>query len=433
MKIIEKIRELDKKYDNVPVSKVFWVIPLVEVLSFSTLFISCIRMNFLLVFGYESQFPMFSGFAYFLLKLGILYNSFILKLLSFVPFIIKFVFSIFLVNGKRKFVNLTGGLYLVDFIFSLVFLITGNYEVSCLKSEALVSLILHLVALVVIQIFLFFLLVVDKLKIVGKFKEQPKHVRKELYSKTILATVIFSVTTSIVFAGVWLNDSKAKATEDEVLVLNRCYGYSEKYLYKKLPDDEKTLKLIVNDIDSVIETDIFKNAFNQSKYKNRILSSENESSYPPLIIKSEYANELMFLKCKILLQLDKETEYISYYKNNYKYFGSTWTKRYYEYVNENIDGFTEEQKEIIKKGYKEILASDASDFEKYNVFMGIIYFFGVENEGLAEEEISENPDFIKMKKLAEESFENMNYVKDGGLIKDGFNWLSVKDKLYMFK
>ena len=66
MKIIEKIKELDKKYDNVPVSKVFWVIPLVEVLSFSTLFISCIRMNFLLVFGYESQFPMFSGFAYFL-------------------------------------------------------------------------------------------------------------------------------------------------------------------------------------------------------------------------------------------------------------------------------------------------------------------------------------------------------------------------------
>lgn len=433
MKIIEKIRELGKKYDNVPVSKVFWVIPLVEVLSFSTLFISCIRMNFLLVFGYESQFPMLSGFAFFLLKLGILYDSLILKLLSFVPFILKFVFSIFLVNGKRKFVKLTGGLYLVDFIFSLVFLITGNYEVSCLKSEALVSLILHLVALVVVQISVFFLLIVDKLKIVGKFKEQPKHVRKELYSKTILATVIFLVTTLIVFAGVWLNDSKAKATEDEVLVLNRCYGYSEKYLYEKLPDDEEALKLIVNDIDSVIETDIFKNAFNQSKYKNRILSSENESSYPPLIIKSEYANELMFLKCKILLQLDRETEYISYYKNNYKYFGSTWTKRYYEYVNENIDGFTEAQKEIIKKGYKEILASDASDFEKYNVFIGIIYFFGAENEGLAEEDISENPDFIKMKKLAEESFENMNYAKDDGLIKDGFNWSSVKDKLYMFK
>jgi len=429
MKIIEKI----KKLDNIPINKIFWVIPLIEVLVFSTLFISCFRMNFLLVFGYESQFPMFSGFAYFLLKLGILYDSLILKLLSFVPFIIKFVFSIFLVNGKRKFVNLTGGLYLVDFIFSLVFLITGNYEVSCLKSEALVSLILHLVALVVIQIFLFFLLVVDKLKIVGKFKEQPKHVRKELYKKTISATVIFSVTTSIVFAGVWFNDSRKKATDDEVLLLNRCYDYSEKYLYKELLDDEETLKLIVNDIDSVIETDIFKNAFNQSKYKNRILSSENESSYPPLIIKSEYANELMFLKCKILLQLDKETEYISYYKSIYKYFGSTWTKRYYEYVNENIDGFTEEQKEIIKKGYKEILASDASDFEKYNVFIGIIYFFGYENEELNKDDLLENPDFSQMKKLAEESFENMNYVKDDGLIKDGFNWSSVKDKLYMFK
>lgn len=429
MKIIEKIKELDK----IPVNKFFWAIPLIEALIFLPLFISCIRMNILLVSGFNSLFPMFSGFAYFILKLGILYDSFILKLLSFVPFILKFVFSIFLVNGKRKFVSLTGGLYLVDFIFSVVSLITGNYEVSCLKSEALVLLILQLVALVFIQILVAVLLVADKLKIVGKFKDQPKNVRKELYSKTILATVIFSVTTSIVFAGVWLNDSKAKATEDEVLVLNRCYGYSEKYLYKKLPDDEEALKLIVSDIDSVIETDVFKRAFNQSEYKTRIISGENESSYPPLIIKSEYANELMFLKCKILLQLDKETEYISYYKNNYKYFGSTWTKRYYEYVNENIDGFTEEQKEIIKKGYKEILASDASDFEKYNVFIGIIYFFGVENEGLAEEEISENPDFIKMKKLAEESFENMNYVKDGGLIKDGFNWSSVKDKLYMFK
>ncbi len=433
MKIIEKIKELYKKYDSIPVNKFFWEIPLIEALVFLPVLFSLIRMNILLVSGVNMLFPMFSGFAYFILKLGILYDSLVLKLLSFVPFIIKFIFSIFLVNGKRKFVNLTGGLYLVDFIFSLVFLITGNYEVSCLKSEALVSLILQLVVLVFIQILVIVLLVSDKLNIVGKFKDQPQNVRKELYKKTISATVIFSVTTSIVFAGVWFNDSRKKATDDEVLLLNRCYDYSEKYLYKELPDDEETLKLIVNDIDSVIETDIFKNAFNQSKYKNRILSSENESSYPPLIIKSEYANELMFLKCKILLQLDKETEYISYYKNNYKYFGSTWTKRYYEYVNENIDGFTEEQKEIIKKGYKEILASDASDFEKYNVFMGIIYFFGVENEGLAEGEISENPDFIKMKKLAEESFENMNYVKDGGLIKDGFNWLSVKDKLYMFK
>ncbi len=433
MKIIGKIKEFYKKCDSIPINKIFWVIPLIEVLVFSTLFISCFRMNFLLVFGYESQFPTLSGFAYFILKRGILYDSIVLKFLSFTPFVLKFVFSIFLVNGKSKFVSLTGGLYLVDFVFSLVFLITGNYEVSCLKSGALVSLILHLVSLVFFQTLMFFLLVADKLNIVGKFKDQPKNVRKELYLKTILATVIFSVTTSIVFAGVWLNDSKAKATEDEVLVLNRCYEYSEEYLYEKLPDDEKTLELIINDIDSVIETDIFKNAFNQSKYKNRILSSENESSYPPLIIKSEYANELMFLKCKILLQLDKETEYVSYYKSIYKYFGSSLTKRYYEYVNENIDGFTEEQKGIIKKGYKEILASDASDFEKYNVFMGIIYFLGFENEGLAEEDILENPDFIKMKKLAEESFENMNYVKEGGLIEDGFNWSSVKDKLYMLK
>lgn len=429
MKIIEKI----KKLDNIPINKIFWVIPLIEVLFFLTLFISCFRMNFLLVFGYESQFPTLSGCAYFILKLGILYDSFILKLLSFVPFIIKFVFSIFLVNGKRKFVNLTGGLYLVDFIFSLVFFITGNYEVSCLKSGALVSLILNLASLVFFQTLMFFLLVADKLNIVGKFKDQPKNVRKELYLKTILAVLIFSVTTSVVFAGVWLNDSKAKATADEVLILNRCYGYSEEYLFEKLPDDEETLKIIISDIDSVIETDVFKRAFNQSEYKNRILSSENESSYPPLIIKSEYANELIFLKCKILLHLNKEAEYLSYYKSNYKYFGSTWTKRYYEYVNENIDNFKEEQKEIMKKGYREILTSDASDFEKYNVFVGIIYFFGFENEGLDEDAISENPDFIQMKKLAEESFENMNYVKDGGLIKDGFNWSSVKDKLYMFK
>lgn len=433
MKIIEKIKKFYKKCDSIPINKFFWEIPLIEALIFLPVFISLIRMNILLVSGFNSLFPMFSGLAYFILKLGILYDSIILEFLSFTPFITKFAFSIFLVNGKSKFVSLTGGVYLVDFIFSLLFLITGNYEVSCLTSEALVSLILQLVVLVFTQILVAVLLISDKLKIVGKFKDQPKNVRKELYLKTILAIVIFSVTTSIVFAGVWLNDSKAKATEDEVLILNRCYGYSEEYLYEKLPDDEEALESIINDIDSVIGTDIFKNAFNQSKYKNRILSSENESSYPPLIIKSEYANELMFLKCKILLQLDKETEYISYYKSVYKYFGSSWTKRYYEYVNENIDGFTEEQKEIIKKGYKEILASDASDFEKYNVFMGIIYFFGVENEGLDEEEISENPDFIKMKKLAEESFENMNYVKDGGLIKDGFNWSSVKDKLYMFK
>ena len=156
MKIIEKIKEFYKKYDSIPINKIFWVIPLIEVLIFSTLFISCFRMNFLLVFGYESQFPALSGCAYFILKLGILYDSIVLKFLSFTPFVLKFIFSIFLVNGKRKFVSITGGLYLVDFIFSLVFLITGNYEVSCLKSGALVSLILNLASLVFFQTLMFF-------------------------------------------------------------------------------------------------------------------------------------------------------------------------------------------------------------------------------------------------------------------------------------
>ena len=41
----------------------------------------------------------------------------------------------FLVNGKRKFVSLTGGLYLVDFIFSVVSLITGNYKCFISKVE----------------------------------------------------------------------------------------------------------------------------------------------------------------------------------------------------------------------------------------------------------------------------------------------------------
>ena len=91
MKIIEKI----KKLDNIPINKIFWVIPLIEVLIFLPVFLSLIRMNILLVSGFNSLFPLFSGFAYFILKLGILYDSTVLEFLSFTPFVLKFVFSIF--------------------------------------------------------------------------------------------------------------------------------------------------------------------------------------------------------------------------------------------------------------------------------------------------------------------------------------------------
>ena len=431
MKIIEKYKEIGAKFNSIPVDKYIWLVPLIEVLLLLPQLMTYISTEVILVLGFVKIFPSLSGFGFYILKLAVLSDSLILKALSLAPFILKLVFLILSINGKKKFVWLTAGLYVLDFLFSLLFLITGNYDVSILRSDQLIGLLLDLVALVTIQILLAYMFVFYKMYIKGKLKAQPKEVRKKLFSRIALIAVAFIAITTAVFLGVWVRDSKPTATKDEVLLLNQCYDYSQKYLYGELPKDKEALEKIISDIDSVIETDVFKRAFNQSKYKNRLHEVEDDSNYSPLIIKSEFANELMFLKCKILLELNKNEEYLDYYKEIYKYFGSSWTDRYFEYVNKNIDNMTDEQKQLIKTGYREVLASDATDFEKYGVFIGLLWFYQLENEELDKKELEENGILDELNTIYEASFENDEYIKNEELFNDGFKWTSVKDKLYM--
>ncbi len=437
MKVIEKCKEIEKKLNSIPVDKYFWLIPLIEVLLLLPYLITYISMDVLLVMGFSDLFPVLCGFGFFILKLSILNNSLILKILSFVPFILNLVFLVLFMNGKKKFIWLIDGLYILDFIFSLVFFITGNYGVSVLQAELLIKLILNLIFLVTVQSLLAYMFVFYKMNINGKLKTQPKEIRKNFYSKMSLIVTVFTAVTVVVFAGVWVSDSEANATKDEVMLLNKCYGYSEKYLYGELPKDKETLEKMMVDIDSVIETDVFKKAFNQSEYKNRLHESEVKKNSSVLIIKSEYANELMFLKCKILLQLNENDEYLNYYKENYKYFGSTWTDRYFQYVNRNKDIFTDEQDEVIKTGYREVLASDATDFEKYDVFMGLLWFYQNEYENLEKEELKEelerNGVLDETNAIYEDSFKNDDYIENDCLAGDAFSWVNLKDKLYMLK
>ena len=80
-------------------------------------------------------------------------------------------------------------------------------------------------------------------------------------------------------------------------------------LIRELPDDKDELEKMQIDIEEVFSKELFFTAFNQSEYFDRLKEESVSITDIPLEMKSEYANELMYLKCKILLKLDKNEEY----------------------------------------------------------------------------------------------------------------------------
>ncbi len=436
MKIIEKYKQLDAKVSQIPLKNYLGVVPLVEFLLILPILLSTTSAGAILVLGVTDFFSPISGFSFYILKLAVLFDSLVLKILSVIPFALKLIFLIFSIRGKRKFVLYNSVLYILDFVFSLVFFATGNYGISVLQTQQLTELILRLVILAIYHSLFFVLFVCYKRNINYKLKNHPKEIRKKVHTEIARWVTVFITLTAIVFAGVWISDSKKTATKDEVVLLNKCCEYSQEFLYNELPQDREKLEEILADIDGVIETDVFKKAFNQSEYKNRILEAELDEDETVIVKKSEYANELIFLKCKILLELNKNEEYLSYYKENYKFFCSIWTESYFQYVIGNEEFFTEEQNEIIKKGYIEVLAFDATDFEKYEVFRGLCSFYkndkGLEKEEFREE-LEKNGVAEELDTIYKDSFENVNYVKEERFIQDSLNWENISDKFYILQ
>ena len=90
------------------------------------------------------------------------------------------------------------------------------------------------------------------------------------------------------------------------------------------------------DIEEVFEKELFFTAFRQSDHFTELKEELKSNDYAtPIITKSIYANDLMYLKSKILLKLDKNDEYIDYYIETRWWFSTAEVEFFYKYL-ENI-------------------------------------------------------------------------------------------------
>ena len=109
---------------------------------------------------------------------------------------------------------------------------------------------------------------------------------------------------------------------------------------------------------------MFFTAFNQSAYFDRLKEEQKSDTASAVQMKSSYANELMYLKCKILLKLDKNEEYVDYYIETRRYFSNTQVEFYYKYLEQDIKNFSEDECKIIKIACTEFIKADVNRIEK---------------------------------------------------------------------
>ena len=325
-----------------------WSIPIVEVLAYSTFFLLLFDNQFLIL-----HFDNFyiSALGKTLLETAIIKNSSVLLVVAFMCFAVKFVAAFFMLKkSKWGYISIIV-LYLIDFIVSLVGLFTCETTLQEWSVKDFVFLIASLVLVPMISclyVYLYFKLI--------QHKKKPKEFK-------IFTSVIFSVLV-IAFVFAWVDGNKKIATESEVATLNRCYGYSEKYLYEKLPEDKGKLEKMQSDIEEVFNKELFFTAFNQSAYFDRLKEEQKSDTASAVQMKSSYANELMYLKCKILLKLDKNEEYVDYYIETRRYFSNTQVEFYYKYLEQDIKNFSEDECKIIKIACTEFIKADVNRIEK---------------------------------------------------------------------
>ncbi len=420
---MNKIKNLKKKIEEFPFYRVGWLIMLVEFLVWGTNLVLFLATSPALLFlGNAKLFPVVSASSFLLLKQYTISNSVVLLILSFLPFVLKMICAIGIANKKRAFSIACVVLYLLDFISFLIYWVNGELRLD----ELLTMEILRIVCSI------FFMgagVSVSFISVYFLFYGEAvlsKRQKKKMKTITFSYFLVLAVIGVTVFTGVYINESKMTATKAEIELVNKCYEYTEKYLQNELPDDKETLETMQKDIEAVIETDVFKNAVHKSKFHERHMKAKIDEEYfykGAVPEKSNYANELMYLKGKILLKLDKNDEYIDYYIDTYKYFTTSFSDKYYfEYLNNDKENYSEDDCEVIRKGCIKLLESDLPDYEKWECTAD---FSVINPQNTTKEKRVKELDELRVEYVADYTSEKFS--------KDLDKYETVKRSLYMMK
>ena len=403
-----KCKELYIK-NSKTLSKYMWLLPIIETLLYLPVLMLCIINVKVYVAGNLNCYV--SSLSFILFKYGITKKMMFFVIMGFIPFVLKILSAFFILKKKRSGYLGTMILYLIDFITALVILCTNITPLQEWNTELSIYFFATIWIPPLISVIYYAAYIDD---FYPEIQKRPKHV--EVFLIAVCTLLVGCVSL------VWIDGDKKEAAECEVATLNRCYEYSEKYLYEKLPEDKETLEKMQIDIEEVFSKELFFTAFNQSEYFDRLKEESVSITDIPLEMKSEYANELMYLKCKILLKLDKNEEYIAYYAETRRYFSSTTF--YNKHLQRDKEVFSEEDYEVIKNGCIKFLESDAVEYEKVLCiadygFVNSKYFTDEERKTIGRE----------MREKYIPGYE----ITSGRLYEDLNEWEVVERSLYMMK
>ena len=145
---------------------------------------------------------------------------------------------------------------------------------------------------------------------------------------SIVISVVFVIssntkTINIDYIGINLKPQE-KVSESELLVINSCYEYLQKYYKSSLPDDTKELEPIYNNLNIVFSNDLYFKGFSKSKFQEYLESdndySKNGGIYEEEYMKLKYYTRLISVKLKTQLLLGEYQKFIDDYKSNFALF-----------------------------------------------------------------------------------------------------------------
>ncbi len=403
-----KIKKFKEFFDGLE-GKIEWSLPLIEVLVFLPVLLAIANKQWMIL--YFDDFYVCT-FGKMLLETAFIKQSFIWFVLAFIAFALKIVATFFMLKKSKWGYFATITLYLIDYITSLVLFCTCETSLQELHYKDLCGMIVCLFIAPFLSCYylhLYFRLIQN---------------RKKTKEVKIFTSIVFLVFVLVV-SFVWINGNRKIASESEVATLNRCYEYSEKYLYEELPENKMTLEKMQNDIEDVFNSELFFTAFNQSKYFYRMKEEQKPKKNIPIQLKSIYANELMYLKSKILLKLDKDDEYIAYYFETRQYFSGISVEYFYKYLEQDIHNYSIDDCETLKKASVEFMKADVNRLEK---LWASIDYSKAAGKDLTEEERQKIAKQIREEILPDYSIKQ---IKEDLIESEKYN--AEKRSLYMLK
>ncbi len=147
---------------------------------------------------------------------------------------------------------------------------------------------------------------------------------------SIVISVLFVInnsgstkTINIDYVGMNINPQE-KVSESELLVVNSCYDYLQKYYQSSLPVTTKEIEQIYNDLNIVLNNDVFFKGFSKSKFQtcleNDVEYCENDGIYEEEYIKLLYYTRLVSVKLKTQLLLGDYQSFSNDFINNFAVF-----------------------------------------------------------------------------------------------------------------